>query len=459
MKQLWVALVWAFAATCVASDDTPRAERPQDYARGVELAVEGQSPWYRLPLPEAIYSQSAWPDLRDIRVFNAQGASLPFALETTTPPAPAPQRAPLTVYKLDAQPVKTSDEGQSAVLLTSPSGVQIRMENAPVEQLSASWLIPLDESNNRERALTQLQLQLAWPQQVNGWQARVDVLASETLRDWQPVIADAPLMDLTSGDRRLLQNTVDFSDGLSLSGAKYLLVVVKNASAPLDFTSATGQWQAPHVQPRRVTLAAHGEKEKDYTAEYRWARPQPFDALTLRPALENAVVPVEIEYRSADNMAWQLLARTVIYRLPENPAVTLPLHGELISALRVRAINQRFGDAFPEVTGERDEKTLVFNAQGSGPFLLAWGNGAAKAQALTLQTLVPGSHDPEMLPYAQAVKAVTLGGDARLTAKDASAHRNALYTWIIWGVLVAGAAGLLLLAWRLWRDIRGEKAA
>ncbi|EOC1345079.1 DUF3999 domain-containing protein [Cronobacter turicensis] len=457
MKQLWVALVWAFAATCVASDDTPRAERPQDYARGVELAVEGPSPWYRLPLPEAVYSQSAWPDLRDIRVFNAQGASLPFALETTTPPAPAPQRAPLTVYKLDAQPVKTSDEGQSAVLLTSPSGVQIRMENAPVEQLSASWLIPLDESNNRERALTQLQL--AWPQQVNGWQARVDVLASETLRDWQPVIADAPLMDLTSGDRRLLQNTVDFSDGLSLSGAKYLLVVVKNASAPLDFTSATGQWQAPHVQPRRVTLVAHGEKENDNTAEYRWARPQPFDALTLRPALENAVVPVEIEYRSADNMAWQPLARTVIYRLPENPAVTLPLHGELISALRVRAINQRFGDAFPEVTGERDEKTLVFNAQGSGPFLLAWGNGAAKAQALTLQTLVPGSHDPERLPYAQAVKAVTLGGDARLTAKDASAQRNALYTWIIWGVLVAGAAGLLLLAWRLWRDIRGEKAA
>ncbi|SPW23178.1 Uncharacterised protein [Cronobacter sakazakii] len=62
--------------------------------------MEGQSPWYRLPLPEAVYSQSAWPDLRDVRVFNAQGASLPFALDTTTPPAPAPQRAPLTVYRL-----------------------------------------------------------------------------------------------------------------------------------------------------------------------------------------------------------------------------------------------------------------------------------------------------------------------------------------------------------------------
>ncbi|CCK17009.1 FIG00553674: hypothetical protein [Cronobacter universalis NCTC 9529] len=108
--------------------------------------------------------------------------------------------------------MKTSEEGQRTVLLTSPSGVQIRMENAPVEQLSASWLIPLGE-NNGERELTQLQL--AWPQQVNGWQARVDVLASETMRDWQPVIADAPLLDLASGNQRLLQNTVDFSNAPS----------------------------------------------------------------------------------------------------------------------------------------------------------------------------------------------------------------------------------------------------
>lgn len=92
MKQLWVALVWAFAATCAASDDTSRAERPQDYARGMELVVEGQSPWYRLPLPEAVYSQSAWPDLRDIRVFNAQEVAC--LLRSTPPRRPRQRRSP-----------------------------------------------------------------------------------------------------------------------------------------------------------------------------------------------------------------------------------------------------------------------------------------------------------------------------------------------------------------------------
>ncbi|NCH59253.1 DUF3999 family protein [Cronobacter dublinensis] len=458
MKSYWIALVWAVAAACAAGDDaSTRAESPQAYARGMELAVEGQSPWYQLVLPEAVYQQSAFPDLRDVRVFNAQGENLPFALETTTPPAPAPQSAPLTVYKLEAQPQQpTREDDPNAVLLTMPSGVQVRLENSPGETMSASWLIPLGEGHG-EQVLTQLRL--AWPQQAKGWQARVDILSSEALRDWQPEVTDAPLMDLTSGDRRLLQDKVDFSDGLRLSGAKYLLVVVKNASAPLSFTAATGQWQAPHPQPVRIPLPAQGVKAPDDAAVYRWSRPQPFDALTLRPAQENAVVPVEIDYRSADNMAWQPLARTVIYRLADRPVVRIALHGELISALRVRAVNQRFGEALPEVTGERDEKTLVFNAQGSGPFLLAWGNGAAQPQALALQTLVPGQRSLETLPYAQAARSVALGGDARLVAKDAVAQRSTSYTWLIWAVLVAGAAGLLLLAWRLWREIRGEKAA
>ncbi|ALB61884.1 FIG00553674: hypothetical protein [Cronobacter condimenti 1330] len=456
MKRIWVAAIWALAATCTATEGSSRAESPQDYARGAELAVEGASPWYRLPLPAMVYEESAWPDLRDLRVFNSQGASLPFALETTTPPAPAPQRAPLTVYKLNAQPLKPdSANSQPAVLLTSPSGVQIRMENPPEATLSDSWLIPLGEGNEA-RALTQLRL--AWPAQAHGWQARIDVFSSETMRDWQTEITDAPLMDLTSGDQRLLQDKVDFRDGLMLSGAKYLLIVVKNASAPLDFTAATGQWQAPHPQPLRMSLTALAERESDNSAVYHWPRPQPFDALTLRPSKENAVVPVEIEYRSGENMAWKPLVRTVLYRLPDRPAVTLALQGELISALRVRAINQRIGEVFPEVTGERDEKTLVFNAQGSGPFLLAWGNGAAAPQALAINTLVPGQRNLETLPYAQAVKMVALGGEARLTAKDAGVQRNQFYTWLIWAVLVAGAAGLMLLAWRLWREIRSEKA-
>ncbi|KMV36304.1 DUF3999 family protein [Franconibacter pulveris] len=461
MKRLYAGVIGAMAAFSAVCYGQNAPESPQDYLRGVELSAQGGSPWYQVPLPEAVYQQSAWADLRDIRVFNQQGASLPFALETTVPPAPAPQTAPLTLYKLESQPLQQKDEeGNRAVLLKTPEGVEIRLASQRNETLSGTWLIPLGEG---EAGSALKQLRFSWPRQREGWQARVDIYSSEGLRHWQPEISDAPLMDLTSGDNRLLLDKLDFDAGLALSGAKYLLVIVKNASAPLDFTGVSGEWQTAHLQPARIALPAQGEKTAEDTAVYRWARPQPLDALTLRPAQENAVMPVEIEYRSDEKAPWRPLARTVIYRLPDSPAVSVPLQGEPIAAVRVKAINQRLGDTLVEVTGERDEKTLIFNAQGNGPFLLAWGNGAATPQTLALQALIPAKANKaaslDALPYAQAGKQVELGGKARLTAKDPAAQRNQLQTWLIWGVLVAGAAGLLLLAWRLWREVNAGKAA
>lgn len=459
MKRLYAGFIGATALFSALCYGQTAPETPQDYARGIELKTEGRAPWYQFPLPEAVYQQSAWTDLRDIRVFNQQGTSLPFALQATVPPAPAPQTVPLTLYKLEPQPLQQKDEeGDRAVLLKTPGGVEIRLDSQRDETLSGTWLIPLDEG---EAYHSLSQLRFSWPRQSQGWQARVDIFSSEGLRHWQPEVIDAPLMDLASGDNRLLLDKLDFDSRLAF-GAKYLLVIMKNASAPLSFTSVTGQWQAEHPEPQRVPLPAQGVKEADDTAVYRWARPQALDALTLRPAQDNAVMPVEIDYRSDEKAAWRPLARTVIYRLADRPALSLPLQGEVIEAIRVKAINQRWGDNLAEVTGERDQQTLVFNAQGNGPFLLAWGNGAASSQTLALETLIPQQGNKETrldtLPYAQAGNLVELGGEARLTAKDPAAQRGQLQTWLIWGVLVAGAAGLLLLAWRLWREINAGKA-
>lgn len=45
----------------------------------------------------------------------------------------------------------------------------------------------------------------------------------------------------------------------------------------------------------------------------------------------------------------------------------------------------------PEVVAERDRKTIIFNAKGTPPFLLAWGNKAAQHQAISLDELIPAA--------------------------------------------------------------------
>ena len=51
-----------------------------DYATQVPLALEGEGPWYRLELPLALQRAARNADLRDLRVLNAEGEELAYAL-------------------------------------------------------------------------------------------------------------------------------------------------------------------------------------------------------------------------------------------------------------------------------------------------------------------------------------------------------------------------------------------
>ena len=49
------------------------AERAQDFRHGAPLQLSGEGPWYRLELPIAAHFAALHGDLRDLRVFDAQG--------------------------------------------------------------------------------------------------------------------------------------------------------------------------------------------------------------------------------------------------------------------------------------------------------------------------------------------------------------------------------------------------
>lgn len=71
MKAVLCSVLLGVAGTAIGSDDVK--ESPRDYATGVMLETLGTSPWYRVSLPQAVYLGTAWPDLRDVRVFNHAG--------------------------------------------------------------------------------------------------------------------------------------------------------------------------------------------------------------------------------------------------------------------------------------------------------------------------------------------------------------------------------------------------
>lgn len=110
----------------------------------------------------------------------------------------------------------------------------------------------------------------------------------------------------------------------------------------------------------------------------------------------------------------------------------------------------------PSVTGHRDRYDLVFNAQGKAPYVLAWGNGAAKPASLEPDMLIPAdlrkTYDMANLPQADIQDNVALGGEGRLTATSAAERESRMNTLLVWGVLIAGVILLAGMAWRIWRE-------
>ncbi len=76
-----------------------------------------------------------------------------------------------------------------------------------------------------------------------------------------------------------------------------------------------------------------------------------------------------------------------------------------MQAVRLVTLDARLPASLPQVNGSRDRQTVLFNAQGKGPFMLAWGNKAAQPAAVTLDALIPlalrKQIDVEAIPQAQ----------------------------------------------------------
>ncbi|CAI1074540.1 DUF3999 domain-containing protein [Serratia entomophila] len=445
----------ASAGTAGAQSE-PTPEKPQDFAYGMPLASESNEPFLRIALPEAVYSESAWPDMRNVRVFNNQGQAVPFALTSDITTQNSNQTYPLRLFPLNGK--RVSQQAQEVISLKSAGGLEITLPMNSVEQVGQTYLLEVPQREGHFPRLTQLKL--AWERQNENWQTRVSLLYSDDLKQWSPGGEHMPLLDLVSGSDRLLQDTLDLGNDGRYSSPRYLLLVFDDAktAGKLKILSARGIEASSRTEQQRISLPSSQKAVSASEAEYSWQHPQPLNTISVQPAQDNTVLPLEIDYRSAANGEWHPLAKRVAYSVNGRTAEAIPLNGVLIQSIRLRGINQQWGDRLPQVTAERDRQSLVFNAQGNTPFLLAWGNKAAQPRAIPLDTLIPAAlyetASVDALPQAVLQPRVVLGGPERLSAMSAAEGTALWKKGLLWLLLVLGAGALALLALKLWREVQ-----
>ena len=421
---------------------------PTDFAYRMQVSAKAGSAAYRVTLPLALYQKIVHPDLSDLRVFNGSGEQVPFAIErpasgTVTNAATALALFPLqddSSATLDAVRV-TIESGRGSINVqasdqTPPSG---RTNRAAIR----TYLV-----DGRSFDLPVAALRLDWPQDAADFAGRVRVEASDTLGDWQSVAGAAPVANLHSDAGRLIEQRVEFRP----TKARYWRLSWVGSAAPFVLTAvlaepATQNVEARHLSRNVSAVSTKTPGEFEYDLDGRL----PVDRVNLELPETNTVVEVELLSRANPRDPWHFVRRCGFYKLTSdgeelrNGPVAVALNTDTHWLLRTNPKAGGLGSAAPGLVVEWVPHEVVFVARGPEPFYVAYGNATADSAAVSLAVL------PKNVSVASASlsEPQPLGGDARLTPPP---EPYAWKTALLWVVLIAGAALLAWMAFRLSRD-------
>ncbi len=437
------------AAQCWAA--SVRADEEPAFRWRASVELRQPAAFVALPLSTEVYAHTLQPELRDLRVFDARGERVAFALRAprTDETRTIQQAHDAVLYALPARPAR-GGEWPSPIEITV-AGDQIgvkRLGGAPTDAADApGWLIDLGEAKQGAPPRT---LQLLWSGPAE-FTASFDFETSDDLRSWRSH-GGGTVMALASATGALTQPNLPLPDGV---GRFLRLVWTDAGSRPM----VTG---ARVISVQRETLAVVPE-EIDFTPAP--ADPQAPRALVFElggglPVTQldlqftGTIAPVRLEGRGDAQEPWRALGEHVFVRIERDGAVKtspLPLRATL---RQVRVVpdprTPKLDPATTKLVVHASLPTLLFAMQGEPPFTLHAGSPTAAPGALPETTLIPGG-EATRVPLGAAKLGPWSEVEAVVRQADDERRRAELRPWLLWSVLLAGVGGLGFMVWRLAR--------
>lgn len=458
----------AFAAGLLLCLALPAGAAESAFRYSAPIHVQQPAAFVQMPLPASAYGRSLQGGLQDLRIVDARGERVPFALlgARASQLQAVEQQRDAVLYPLPRKPAA----GQA---WASPIEVVVRGDRISVKRLgntsvasaasapadSPGWLIDLGE--RRPDDPPPLAVRMAWSGPAE-FSAAFDLEMSDDLRQWRAA-GGGQVMALASATGPLTQPSVMLPAGV----ARFIrLVWVDRAAAPLLSGAKVVAAQQRSVAldaPTELQFAASPEPPGQAGTDDAARRALHFDLggalplvqLDLQLAPGTRIAPVRVQGRARVDEPWRELLQGVFYRLERGAVVSRSPPVELHATLRFLRVvpDERSAPLDPErtrLTVLAPLASLVFASQGQAPFALLAGAGDAKPSALPAATLV-AALDDERPRFGRA--ALGEWSEVAAVARQAEANERlaALRPWLLWAVLGAGVAGLGFMVWRLAR--------
>ena len=467
-------VIMVFALTGAAVTESPAAptDRLADYSHRLPLRTVSSQAIVRLPLPRPVYLNARSSSLHDLRVFDAVGASMPFALVDQTPPVVEKKAtAPVAIFPLygtarDAGPmpeslqIRTRSDG-AVISVTTPS----RAASDELQSLILD-LQPAALAAKVSAAAPVGALSLSLPPGMDNYNAHVAVDVSNDLQDWD-VLAEAAVSWLIN-DRgaSVGKHRIEFSPRpFRYARIRWL------EGKPLAFADINADYvvqQYAAMQMETIVLpglpAAEGR-------DVMYAAPVAIPAIAVGFVFEgqNVVMPVIVgQYQTTPNRKpgdrvvtrLQPIVNTTFYQLSQKGQQRVsgdveiaPTNASIWVARPLTAILER-----PALRLRWAPATNVFVAAGKAPYQLAFGRVSAMAASVPLSQVAPGFTSRELAELESATPGALVQQQSPAAIVEADRTAGTRRYWL-WGLLVCGLAALAAMAWRLFRQMKVDTSS
>lgn len=456
------------ASALGAQADTAPPLKLTDFAWRATLTTPTDAPLLRVELPAPALGALQSRSHHDIRIFDAQGQALPFAVLPPTPGAAQELQGPSVRALPMSQPAPAGNN-------TLAARVDVRTEGkAGIQQLQMQWnAAPVDGSSTGMQAVlfdlrevkglvSALEVEVALP---DNTPVHLQASISKTLQHWQSLPTAGPLFQFQGQDAP--RNTrLQLAQAHAVKDHFLLLQWPANAEVKIQALRPRIAQGAP--APAAVTAglppgeAARSGKGLEWSLppgaqvqSVLWSLPQPNQLRTFTLQGRRATSPP-----GSSTAPWEPLGSVVVYHLVQNGEVRRsPAHPLPPGDWRtLRLTDWPSGETPPtdalQAQLQLQPLTLAFLANGQAPYALAVGRAEAPAAALPATTLTAAaSNPPATWPLAGIgatiatpnMQAKRFADRWRYFLEDSNARTG--FLWLVLGaaVLALGAVALKLL--------------
>lgn len=425
------------------------------------------SPGYVFMVPEVVYKNAHYADLRDVRVINALGDEVPMRLskkadqvkrtfsETTLPVFSLNQSK---LVPVSSKQVKTTWDGdlQSYTVNTS-NIVKNYLLNQETERLDT---ILIDASSVLDEYAVALNVDWQFPNAGNRV-FYIELMGSNDLSHWQIIRSKHKMIELDTGDRVVIEN------GIPLHGTSFEFYQLRFLNQPIPevvAVKASMQYQAVNAELIWSDVADFqvlDAQEHGHTIEWKLAGHFPVEAVKFRFDYKNLMADVQVFSKYSEQASWRAVTKGSIYEVGAgemsifNNQLTLFSNNHRYWKMTSQsAISSQWVDS---ISFAWRQHQIQFLAQGEGPYSLQFGDQQRNQRPDNLW------YNKFSQPLKQSMfsNTVGLGSVLQLVPENTNIEHDAeldlnYSQWIFWGLLIIVLLVLLNMASKLLKEVSNE---